>query len=425
MKKTLLILISLFISLGISAQEFPTSPSQSDTYDKTAPYPWTFGVKGGINYFRLEDQVTGSLTNPIVYNSNTFDDVSQQAVIFTEYAFDKFFGLGLYIGNYSYNRKVLYGSSIEAGVYAHLNLMECFSWRKSPLIARRLHINLDAGIGGAGWWQILVLKGDPASDKTTWNGYVVGRGALQFEYFIRPQWSLLLEGEYHIYGSKLNVLEDTKKHRIPWANAGALNLGFRYYFDTRKDKDPYAPVEGLNSNNLPIQKKKEPKQPRSKSLHVKQAKNAVYVNVNVTGEMLEEARAKGKPVSVQATEAGSASPNVEVVSTSSPESSEINGALASLSKLGRGDAEMNTIRFDAGNELTPAAQKALDEIAASLLNNHEWKQAEFLYICNGDALKKAAAIQNYLQAKGVKNITVMGRETKDNAQTNDLMVSIQ
>ena len=87
-----------------------------------------------------------------------------------------------------------------------------------------------------------------------------GSGALQFEYFIRPQWSLLLEGEYHIYGSKLNVLEDTKKHRIPWANAGALNLGFRYYFDTRKDKDPYAPVEGLNSNNLPIRKKKEPKQ---------------------------------------------------------------------------------------------------------------------------------------------------------------------
>lgn len=420
MKKTLLILISLFISLGIYAQESPTSPSQSDTYDKAAPYPWTFGVKGGINYFRLHDNITGHFLPDSMYNTGTYDDVSQQVAIFAEYAFDKFFALGLYIGNYNYNRMATYGSSIESGVYVHLNLMECFSWRKSPLIARRLHINLDAGIGGAAWWQNPQMKGNPASDHVYWNGYAVGKGALQFEFFIRPQWSLLLEGEYHIYASKANYYPDIARARTAWTNAGALNLGFRYYFDTRKN-DNTAREDGLDENNLPIRKKKERKQ----KVNVKQSKNAVYVNVNVTGEMLEEARATGKPVSVMATEAGSTSPNVEVVSTSSPESSEINGALATLSTLGRGDAEMNTIRFDAGNELTPAAQKALDEIAASLLNNHEWKQAEFLYICNGDAQKKAAAIQNYLQAKGVKNITVMGRETKDNAQTNDLMVSIQ
>lgn len=419
MKKTLLILISLFISLGIYAQEVSASAPQSETYDKTAPYPWTLGIKGGINYFRLTDQITGAAVDKIEYNSNTFDDVSQQAVLFTEYNFNKFLGLGLYVGNYSYNRKVVYGSSIESGLYMHLNLMECFSWRKSPLIARRLHINTDLGLGGATWWQINVLKGDPTSDKRMWYGYAVVKTALQFEFFLRPQWSLLLEGEYHFYG-RPSQQRDFSTHSFGFANAGTINVGLRYYFDTRKDKDPYATGPGLNDKNLPIREKKQPKHPR-----IKQSKNAVYVNVNVTGEMLEEARATGKPVSVMATEAGSTSPNVEVVSTSSPESSEINGALATLSTLGRGDAEMNTIRFDAGNELTPAAQKALDEIAASLLNNHEWKQAEFLYICNGDAQKKAAAIQNYLQAKGVKNITVMGRETKDNAQTNDLMVSIQ
>lgn len=412
----LLVLLSMFVlstsAQSITVDEFgdPIYTQYSDsitldsivqpTQQREKPRDrWTLGVKGGFNYFFINDEQTSPNS---AFNGHHFgvgSDISHQASIFSEYLFDHGLGIGAYFGNYSYNRVVVLGSAIEFGAYAHLSLLELFSWKKEPPIARRLHLFWDTGLGACAVWQILQIVGDPYSDQVTWRAAATIRTALQLEFLIKNRWGILLEGEYQGIGRPMTA-EDRFTHAAPWMNVLAVSAGVRYYFDTReREHDPR-----LDENELPIRKPK----PRVKTPRV--PRNAVYVNVNLTPEMIEEARGQDGKVAMQVTPL--------------PLSKEIDGALQVLDEQGSGTALINSIRF-INDQLTPEAIQILDKIAGSLLANQKWKTADLLYVSNEHATARAAAIANYLKGKGVKNLTVKGRDAYTEVDSSDLIITIK
>ena len=247
-----------------SSEKVKTTQKKSKTQNSSKPpvkidphkENWTVGLKGGINYFSLlRVQQSPIEVDGIHYGVRS--DISQQFAAFSEYNFNRFIGVGAYFGNYCYNRYVVLGSSIEFGLYAHCNVLEIFSWKKAPLISRRLHIFVDTGLGVGALWQNNQIFGHSSSDKVIWNAAAVLKMALQFEFMIKPQWGVFLEGEYHGYG-RGNKDRDNLMYSSPWINAGMISAGVRYYFDDRKkETDPM-----LDENDLPIRTKK----PREKKV---------------------------------------------------------------------------------------------------------------------------------------------------------------
>lgn len=364
---------------------------------------WTLGVKGGFNYFFLPEDQTSPETANGNHRYGIGSDISHQAIIFSEYLFDHGLGIGAYVGNYSYNRVMVLGSSIQFGAYAHLSLLDILTWGKQPPIARRLHLLWDVGLGGSAIWQINQIHGDKSSDQVTWRAAATVRTALQLEFLIKNRWGLLLEGEYQGVG-RPNTNKDNFFHSSPWINALMVSAGLRFYFDTReKESDPR-----LDENDLPIRKPRKPRAPRVK--RPKGPKNAVYVNVNLTPEMIEEARENNGKVAVQVAPL--------------PLSKEIDGALQVMDEQGSGTALINSIRF-INDQLTPEAIQILDKIAGSLLANTKWNSADLLYVSNEHATARAAAIANYLKGKGVKNLTVKGRDAYTEVDSSDLIITIK
>lgn len=370
---------------------------------------WTLGIKGGLTYFSLWKQQTSPKGTASGDKFGVGSDLSHEFSIFTEYNFDYGLGVGAYFGNYSYNRYAVLGSSIEFGMYGHFNLLENAAWTQAPAIARRFHMFWDLGLGVGALWQLNQIVDDPSSDKVFWNCSAVLRTGLQFEFLIRPNWGILLEGEYHGYGRGYEP-DDQAIYASPWINAGAVSGGLRFYFDTReKEHDPR-----LNEDDLPISKPKEP--------HYPAPKNAFYINVSLTPEMIEEARENNGVISTQASEMGSVRPGVQVVPMK--QSQEVASALKVLEEQGVGTVLINSIRF-ANEQLTDESMSILDKVAGSLLTNRLWQKVDLLYMCDKQANMRAAVIAAYLRAKGIKNLTVKGFDTKSNDATSDLIITIK
>ena len=414
--KRLFTVISLLLSLTLCFGAQPTKKPSKKTNSKTPtkssvkidPHKenWTVGLKGGINYFSLlRVQQSPIEVDGIHYGLRS--DISQQFVVFSEYNLNRFIGVGAYFGNYCYNRYVVLGSSIEFGIYAHCNVLEIFAWKKAPLISRRLHIFVDAGLGAGALWQNNQIFGHSSSDKVIWNGTAVLKTALQFEFMIKPQWGILLEGEYHGYG-RGNKDRDNNMYSSPWINAGMISAGVRYYFDDRKkEADPM-----LDENELPIRTKK----PREK--RVKMPKNALYLNMNVNSTNTESTIENDTTIAMQIT-----MPNLSV--SQEMQSKEIKGALQVLEKQGTGTVLINSVNL-VNNQLTDESMKVLDEIANTLIaNNSKWNKIELLYVTHDHVSERAAIIATYLRAKGIKHIVAKGREGEDNSDKSDLIINIK
>jgi len=361
---------------------------------------WTLGIKGGFDYFWLsEDQKSPATTNGD-HHYGIGSDMSHQVAIFTEYLFDQGLGIGAYFGNYSYNRVSVLGSSIEFGAYAHLSLIDLLSWGKTPAISRRLHLFWDTGLGVSAMWQNNQLHGDNSSDQVTWRAVAALQTSLQLEFLIKNRWGLLFGGEYHGYG-RPNMKNDNFFHAAPWINALMVSAGLRFYFDTRERE--HNPL--LDENELPIRKPRKPREKRPKA-----PKNAVYVNLNLTPEMIEEARENEGKVAVQVAPL--------------PLSKEVDGAMQVFEEQGIGTALINSVHF-INDQLSPEAMQILDRIAGSLLANQKWTSVDILYVSNEHATARAAAITNYLRGKGVKNLTVKGREAYTEVDSSDMIITIK
>ncbi len=388
------------VAVGTSVETAKPAKKRGKTYDN-----WTIGLKGGINYFTLTLDQASPQTGTNGQHFGVFSDISQQVAIHSEYSFDYGLAVGAYFGNYSYNRYAVLGSSIELGLYSHINLLECFVWHQPLPIARRLHIFWDLGLGAGALWQNNQIAGDAySSDTVKWMAAAVLRTALQIEFMIRPHWGLMIEGEYHGYGRPLSYQQDLLFHSSSWINAGMINLGVRYYFDTRtKEPDPR-----LGEDDLPIRKPREKKK--------KTPKNAVFINVNLTPDMIEQAYRNGGSILLGATE-GEARPQTQ--------SEDIESALKVLEEQGEGTVLTNSIQFDALNQLTDESMLVLERIAGSLIKNRTWTKVNILYMSDKQSEQRASIIATYLRAKGVKNLTAKGVDAQTNDATSDLIISIK
>lgn len=386
MKRPLILLALLTVlTTGVAAQG-DHSPVES-----TRPN-WTIGFKGGLTHFWLSTPQNGK------FGSN----LSHEFSVFSEYAFVPGVGLGAYLGNYSFNRAKVLGSSIEMGLYVHLNLMELFAWNQPAAAARRFHLFWDTGLGGSAIWQNNQIAGDPSSEKVFWHPAAVVRTALQFEFMVKPQWGLYAEAEYHGYG-RPRYNSDSYTKAASWISAAALNVGFRYYFDDRpKPDDPR-----LDKDQLPIRKSKEKESPT----------NVFYINVDVTPEMLAGAKASPDTVYIQT------APETEPITV--PRSQEIESALKVLQEQGEGTVLINSIQFDSEAQLTEDAMEILDRVAGSLTSNKQWKKITMLYSSDRQATSRAVVISAYLRAKGVQNLTIKGFEAPTSTPTSDLIITIK
>ena len=367
---------------------------------------WTIGFKAGLTYFVLQPAQTGS------FGSN----LSHEFSVFSEYAFLPGIGLGAYFGNYSFNRSKALGSSIELGFYAHLELLQLLSWNRPPAISRRFHIFWDTGLGAAAVWNNNQIMGDPSSEKVFWHPYAVVRTALQFEFMIKPQWGLFLEGEYHGYG-RPRYNTDTYRHMGQWISAGAVSLGFRFYFDDRpKPDDPR-----LDKNDLPIRKKRNSDKTKESKNAMVSPTNVYYFNIDVTPEMLAGGEFSTKTIhdTVYIQTEVSAPP------VSVPRSQEVESALKVLQEQGEGTVLINSIQFDSEAQLTEEAMEILDRVAGSLTSNTQWKKINMLYSSERQSTSRAVVISAYLRAKGVNNLTIKGFEAPTSTPTSDLIITIR
>lgn len=358
---------------------------------------WTLSFKAGFNYFQLKKAQSSPDTATDGSHLGISSDMGPQFVFSTEYNFDNGFGVGAYFGSYNYNRAAVLGTSIEFGIYSHMSLLECFNWNQPLPISRRLHILFDAGLGVAGHWQINQIPGHPSSDKLIWNPYAVLRAALQVEFMVRPNWGLFVEGEYHGYG-RGSQMNDNSIESSPWIHAFMANGGVRYYFDRRPQKDD----PRLDNNGLPIRKAKE-----------KTPKEAYYFNIIITPDIIEAARQNGGSVSIQST-------GIDGM----PQSGEIESALKVLEEQGIGTVLINSIQFD-NDQLTDESMLTLDKIAGSLLANNLWTKVDLLYMSESQSVVCASLIATYLRARGIRNLSVKGYDTKSKDSASDLIITIK
>jgi len=362
---------------------------------------WTIGFKAGLTYFVLQSAQTGS------FGSN----LSHEFSVFSEYAFRPDVALGAYFGNYSFNRSKALGSCIELGFYTHLELLKLLSWNRPPAISRRFHLFWDTGLGAAAVWNNNQIWNDPSSEKVFWHPYAVIRTALQFEFMVKPQWGLFLEGEYHGYG-RPRYNSDFYRHMGQWISAGVVSLGFRFYFDDRpKPDDPR-----LDKNDLPIRK------PRTKETQANETlTNVYYINVDVTPEMLAEGGFNTSTVhDTVYVQTEVSAPPIAV-----PRSQEVESALRVLQEQGEGTVLINSIQFDSEAQLTEEAMEILDRVAGSLTSNTQWKKINMLYSSERQATSRAVVISAYLRAKGVNNLTIKGFEAPTSTPTSDLIITIK
>ena len=363
---------------------------------------WTIGFKAGFTHFTLSAEQNGKFLS----------NLSHEFSVFSEYAFVTGVGLGAYFGNYSYNRPQVLGSSLELGFYAHLSLLELFAWSQAPAVARRFHMYWDTGMGAAAIWQNnQVLTGTidrSSSEKVFWHPYAVIRTALQFEFMVKPQWGLFLEGAYHGYG-RPRYPSDSYTHAAPWISAVALNAGFRYYFDDRpKPDDPR-----LDKDQLPIRKQ------RDKETQT----NVYYINVDVTPEMLAGGGGVNTITTIHDTVYIQTEASAAPISV--PRSQEVESALKVLQEQGEGTVLINSIHFDSEAQLTEDAMEILDKVAGSLTTNHMWTKITMLYSSDRQATSRAVVIAAYLRAKGVHNLTIKGFDAPTSMPTSDLIITIR
>jgi hypothetical protein len=129
--------------------------------------------------------------------------------------------------------------------------------------------------------------------------------------------------------------------------------------------------------------------------------------------MIEAARMNGGSVAIQSTGLDGM-----------PQSSEIESALKVLEEQGIGTVLINSIQF-VNEQLTDESMLTLDKVAGSLLANNLWTKVDLLYMSDSQSAVRASVIATYLRAKGVRNISVKGYDSKSRDATSDLVITIK
>ncbi|MDR0829323.1 MAG: OmpA family protein [Prevotellaceae bacterium] len=203
MKKLITLSCVALFAISVSAQEL--------AYDKSYA-KWSFGVKAGIDYYRVDPYATDGFKTPLF--GAKYDAYALQAswavpALFFEYTINPYFGIGFEAGWLHYNRGVkgrinpitgvqyadgrYLGSTIDGLVVGSINILNVVApyrqggWRKVSLYG-----NLGVGAGGYYYKH-------PDQEKLTWHGTALGMASLSLAFNVSKSWELFLEGQYRSY----------------------------------------------------------------------------------------------------------------------------------------------------------------------------------------------------------------------------------
>lgn len=178
-------LTSIFLLLGIAL--IPTT-AQERTETETSH--WSFGVKGGPNFFRVAPE-----TNAVGGRLNRLIDAIgfPTAVATLEYSFNPLFGIGVDAGYYEFNRGGALGNTIDGTVFGSLNLTNLLI-RERKGIFNRFNVYTNLGIGvNLGSYTLLATN-----TKATSPSLVVPT-TFVLDYRLSRKLSLGAEAQYRYY----------------------------------------------------------------------------------------------------------------------------------------------------------------------------------------------------------------------------------
>lgn len=224
MKKVVLALFFLSV-LSVSVVS-----AQQRAKDKNLA-KWSFGVKGGIDYFRVEPYATAKEDFWFPFWKDYALQASWSApFIFAEYTANHWFGVGLELGWLNYNRSLsephkikgenitapsgmYWGNTLDAVLYGSINITNLVApYREGGW--RKVSMYFNGGFGGA--WYRYSTPGPKAN-----NVSFLGLASITTAFNISKLWELFLEGQYRSY-----TKEDMGGYAAPGRSVDAIALLF-------------------------------------------------------------------------------------------------------------------------------------------------------------------------------------------------------
>ena len=399
MKKIVTILLFLTVlAVGVSS-------AQERAKDKNLA-KWSLGIKGGIDYFRVEPYATAPDN---WWWKGRWGDYALQAswaapFVFVEYTANHWFGVGLELGWLHYNRSLnaksyipgsngvyapagmYWGNTADAVLYGSVNLTNLIApYRKGGWSKISFYIN--GGVGG-GLYHYKTPKDDKFQNSLSFLGLVSATTAFN----INKVWELFIEGQYRSYTKENMGGFVAHGHSI---DAITFLVGIRWKLGTGGTKSSDAGHERnalLKDNGAEL---------LAEAIAAKKAAEDGIAAVNQKADELEGRVKNLEDATPKATK------------------DELEDAIKNLQKQiddlrnGQpiiGTASFKDIRFQtASHELTPESTKILDEVF-NVLNNDAWNTLEvFGYTDNvGSELsnqklseRRANIVKEYLVKKGL------------------------
>lgn len=378
MKKYLIVLLMMMGTIHMV-------PAQTEAAKTPAPEDvahWSFGVKAGFDYFRVEPAGAG-LVDAIGW---TFPG------LFAEYTFNPLFGMGVDLQFLTFNRTGALGNTLDGSIYGSVNMLNLFIperdrtgfWGRMNTFAnfgfglQSSRYDLGGGVSGSGRSAVI---------PTT----------LKFEFPINDLFAVGAEAQYRFYlNERIGGLEVDGMSTDAFVAAASLryNLGAKDKKHVRNmtmDEFYPAPVPVIIENII-----KEDTPETKKRLNDLENENA---EIRTKLQKLEDDL-----------KALAARPN-----TGSPSA----------------QATFHNIGFKFGSqELTDESTILLDEVAYILIANSQYSKLTIAGHTDSTGpadynkelgMQRAQAVKNYLVAKGVKggNIEVVSFGEEKPIDTND------
>jgi len=239
MKKIVTTLLFLAVlAVGVSsAQELAKDKSLAN---------WSFGVKGGIDYFRVEPYASASDN---YWWKGKLSHYALQAswaapFVFVDYTVNHWFGVGLELGWLHYNRSLsapqaisgnpniiapegtYLGNTADAVLYGSINITNLVApYRKGGWRVISLYAN--GGFGGA-WYR---YKTPTTNGEFSNHLSFLGMVSLTTAFNVSKVWELFMEGQYRVY-----TREDLGGFPAPGRSVDALTflVGVRWKLGGKK-----------------------------------------------------------------------------------------------------------------------------------------------------------------------------------------------
>ena len=438
-------IVTTLLFLAVLAVNISSVQGQERAKDKNLA-TWSLGIKGGIDYFRVEPYATATTD---WWWKGSWRSYALQAswsapFVFVEYTANHWFGVGLELAWLHYNRGlkessyvpgtlntfapkgVYYGHTADAVLYGSVNLTNLVApYRRGGW--RVLSVYINGGFGG-GWYHYRTPddKSDKGGNNFVCNGggnalTFLGMASITTAFNVSKVWELFMEGQYRSY-----TKENMGGFTAPGHSVDAITflLGIRWKLGNPKASDKQHTRNELAQDNGA--------ELLAEAIAAKKTAEDGVAAANQRVDDLE-GRVKNLENAPKATrdDLDGAAKNLPVVDDSAPKATkdELEDAIKNLQRqindlrnnqATSGTTSFRDIRFNTdSHELTAESMAILDQVF-NVLNNDAWTMLEvFGYTDNVASStynqklseRRANEVKAYLVKKGLdaSKIKTIGR----------------